>query len=391
MSMLGVTVDDECFQMYQGMKQRRIKCINFKLSPDNTKIIVDQNSLKYSTMKKNVFQTWSGELPEKECLYSLYDFDCLVSMPGMSSTKRNKIGFIVWAPSCSKIKDRMVLASAKENLRRAIEGIQVEWQLNGREDIDVPDLINTLDNQPGIRHAGHIIGFENEDLKYWKEWKSEARSFMEINDSNAAAAGHLDHFDRMKAELDISQKSSKDIKGEKTVSEKSKSRYSTPSFPGVNRLEQKPDVPSRSVGSNSKYAAASSGISGNNESGSKLKYQLSSKTTVASESRSKYSSNNDSNTIEMPSTSKYDFKTVDNGEDHKDDQTNDKDKKKKKKKKKEDKDKDSGKTPEEKEAKRLKKEKKKAKKLRKNADGYHQDSGKRAPTVLERMAKMNLG
>ena len=45
--MLNVEIDDECFKMYDKMKRRELKIINFKLSPDNKVIHVDHNCIKY--------------------------------------------------------------------------------------------------------------------------------------------------------------------------------------------------------------------------------------------------------------------------------------------------------------------------------------------------------
>lgn len=150
-------------------------------------------------MKKNIFETWSSDLPDDQCLYSLYDFDILIGMDGMSSSRRNKIGFIFWAPSKSKIKDRMILASAKDNLTRAIEGIQIEWQLNGRDDLDVPDFIEKLGQQPGIRHAGEIIGFEGQSVKVWQNWTSTARDLSELHGTDRSNIP--DYYDKMKARM----------------------------------------------------------------------------------------------------------------------------------------------------------------------------------------------
>jgi len=203
MAMLNVEIDDECFKMYDKMKKRELKIINFKLSPDNKVIHVDHNCTKYSTMKKNIFETWSSDLPDDQCLYSLYDFDILIGMDGMNSSRRNKIGFIFWAPSKSKIKDRMILASAKDNLTRAIEGIQIEWQLNGRDDLDVPDFIEKLGQQPGIRHAGEIIGFEGQSVKVWQNWTSTARDLSQLHGTDRSNIP--DYYDKMKARMKESE------------------------------------------------------------------------------------------------------------------------------------------------------------------------------------------
>ena len=247
--------------MYNGMKNRKVKVINFRLSPDNRQVLVDPSSMKYSYMKKNVFETWASDLPDDQCLYSLYDFDILIGMDGMSSTRRNKIGFCVWAPPKSRIKDRMILASAKDNLqeklktekkcviysqifysqiffivkfsiipaRRAIEGIQVEWQLNGRDDLDVGEFVKTLGNQPGIRHAGRIIGFEGESVKFWETWKSHPRDLNQLHGVDCSKIP--DYYDKMKDEL----QGSEIIDHQRSENNKRNRREISASVPSVGR------------------------------------------------------------------------------------------------------------------------------------------------------------
>lgn len=442
--MLGVTIDDEVFSMYEGMKQRKIKCINFKLSPDNTKIIVDQNSLKYSYMKgaKNVFETWASELPDDACLYALYDFDVMVSMAGLNSAKRNKVGFIVWAPSNSKIKDRMILASAKENLRRAIQGIQVEWQLNGREDIDVPDFINTLDQQPGIRHAGHIIGFEGQHKDYWADWKSEARDVLELHGVDQS---RMDHHDKMRAQLQISDTdayNNNKNSNTKNYNNSKSSKYSRPNIPGVRKLEQRggnnyeedetpPNLPARKYSGNSysnnrhensiadndsryrsnnnrysngsKYESSVSQISPRGGSGSFKNNQTTNnnigmarygnhmeKPTTSSTTSSTSHPNGGivNTTVEYRNGVKVITEEIIVQEDDDLDNAGGSSSPKKKKKKKSVKE---NRTPEEEARRKAKKDKKKAKKLREGSDTYHEDSGKKTKSVLDRIQRMNLG
>ena len=45
---LDIEIEEECFRMYNGMKNRKVKVINFRLSPDNRQVLVDPSSMKYS-------------------------------------------------------------------------------------------------------------------------------------------------------------------------------------------------------------------------------------------------------------------------------------------------------------------------------------------------------
>ena len=115
----GVTVNDTCLQEYQALKLKKAhKYVIFNLNKDNTEIVVEKTS------KSADYDDFIADLPETECRWAVYDFEFEKEGAG----KRNKLTFVSWAPDTAKIKQKMLFASSKDALRRALVGIAVEIQ-----------------------------------------------------------------------------------------------------------------------------------------------------------------------------------------------------------------------------------------------------------------------
>jgi len=81
---------------------------------------------------------------------------------GVSEGTRTKLVFVVWAPCTASIKQKMVTASSKDALKKKLDGFQVEWQLTGRDELEVTDRIYELSSLADIRTSGSgILTFEN--------------------------------------------------------------------------------------------------------------------------------------------------------------------------------------------------------------------------------------
>lgn len=87
------------------------------MNDTKTEIVVE----KKSTDKD--FDTFLGDLPEKDCRYAIYDFEF-----NLGEGVRNKIIFISWSPDVAPIKSKMVYSSSKDTLRRAFTGIGTDIQ-----------------------------------------------------------------------------------------------------------------------------------------------------------------------------------------------------------------------------------------------------------------------
>ncbi|TKY88638.1 hypothetical protein EX895_002269 [Sporisorium graminicola] len=115
----GVKVSQECLDKFQELKLgKKIKYIIYSLNDKNTEIIVQNTSTSTS------YDDFLAELPPTECRYAIYDFEYEKADAG----KRNKICFFSWSPDDAKIKPKMVFASSKDALRKALVGISTEIQ-----------------------------------------------------------------------------------------------------------------------------------------------------------------------------------------------------------------------------------------------------------------------
>lgn len=100
------------------------------------------------TSNAQSYDDFLGDLPENDCRYAVYDFEYDTSDSG----KRSKIVFFTWSPDTAPIRvcwftilplryknannclffsflqSKMVYASSKEALRRALSGVSTEIQ-----------------------------------------------------------------------------------------------------------------------------------------------------------------------------------------------------------------------------------------------------------------------
>ncbi|ETW81624.1 hypothetical protein HETIRDRAFT_383987 [Heterobasidion irregulare TC 32-1] len=115
----GVAVNPECLSAFQELKLgKKTKYIVYTVSKDNTEIIVEKSSTSSS------YDEFISDLPEFECRWAVYDFEFEKEGAG----KRNKICFYSWSPDDAKVKQKMLFASSKDALRRALVGIAAEIQ-----------------------------------------------------------------------------------------------------------------------------------------------------------------------------------------------------------------------------------------------------------------------
>ncbi|EOO04321.1 putative cofilin protein [Phaeoacremonium minimum UCRPA7] len=147
MSQSGATVSGECVSAYNDLKlAKKYKYIIFKLSDDLKEIVVEEASAdkdwenfreKLLTATTTSKTGATGKGPR----YAVYDFEySLASGEG----DRNKLTFIAWSPDDAGIKAKMVYASSKDALKRALNGIAVELQANDTDDIEYDSVLNKV-------------------------------------------------------------------------------------------------------------------------------------------------------------------------------------------------------------------------------------------------------
>jgi cofilin len=148
MSQSGATVNQECIEAYNSLKlNKKYKYIIFKLSDDFKEIVVESTSddaPEYDDFREKLVKAQSKTKSGTVCKgprYAVYDVEYeLASGEG----KRNKITFIAWSPDDAGIQPKMIYASSKEALKRALNGIAVEIQANDTDDIEWDSVLKTV-------------------------------------------------------------------------------------------------------------------------------------------------------------------------------------------------------------------------------------------------------
>lgn len=98
---------------------KKYKFIIFALNDQKTEIVVEETS------NNSDYDAFLEKLPENECKYAIYDFFYEI---GGGEGKRSKIVFFTWSPDTAPIKSKMIYASSKDALRRALNGVSSDVQ-----------------------------------------------------------------------------------------------------------------------------------------------------------------------------------------------------------------------------------------------------------------------
>jgi len=144
MSQSGVSIAPECVSKFNELKlNKKIKFILYKLSDDYKEIVVEEASENgdWDHFREKLVnaqsKTKTGKVG-KGPRYAVYDFNYdLASGEG----SRSKITFIAWSPDDAGIQPKMVYASSKDALKRALNGIATEFQANDEDDIEYQSVL----------------------------------------------------------------------------------------------------------------------------------------------------------------------------------------------------------------------------------------------------------
>lgn len=147
MSQSGVSVAPDCITKFNELKlNKKLKFIIYKLSDDNKEIVIEETSENgdWDFFREKLLKAESknkmgkvGKGPR----YAIYDFNYdLASGEG----SRSKITFIAWSPDDAGIQPKMVYASSKDALKRALNGIATEFQANDDDDIEYQSVLKKV-------------------------------------------------------------------------------------------------------------------------------------------------------------------------------------------------------------------------------------------------------
>ncbi|XP_074331470.1 actin-depolymerizing factor 5-like [Apium graveolens] len=126
MATMGMWVTDECKNSFMEMKWKKVhRYIVFKID-DKSKVVVDKVGAAGES-----YHDLAASLPDDDCRYAVFDFDFVT----VDNCRKSKIFFIAWAPTASRIRAKMLYATSKDGLRRALDGISYEVQATDADEM----------------------------------------------------------------------------------------------------------------------------------------------------------------------------------------------------------------------------------------------------------------
>lgn len=136
----GVGVHDDALKAFNefklgGGKKDAPNYIIYRISDDKTQIVIDTKG------RAATYDEFTELLPENECRYAVYDFD--YELAG-GAGKRAKIIFYTWAPDTTPIRNKMIYASSRDALRRALNGVAVDIQGADYSEVDYETVLSRV-------------------------------------------------------------------------------------------------------------------------------------------------------------------------------------------------------------------------------------------------------
>ena len=142
--MSGVSVNDECVDMYNTIKmgpkdKPKLRHILFKIK-DKKEIVLDSAAEKVaeSTTWWEDFKTALDTA--KEPRYALIDCD----YESTDGRPQSKLCFVFYSPDEGAVQQRMLYASSKDAIKKKFPGIMKEVQANDMGDLEWDEVLKKL-------------------------------------------------------------------------------------------------------------------------------------------------------------------------------------------------------------------------------------------------------
>lgn len=138
---LSVAVADESLQAFNDLKLgKKHTFILYGLNDNKTEIVVRETSSDKS------YDAFLEKLPEDDCLYAIYDFEYEING---NEGKRSKIVFFTWSPDTAPVRSKMVYASSKDALRRALNGVSTDIQGTDYSEVSFETVLERVSRGAG--------------------------------------------------------------------------------------------------------------------------------------------------------------------------------------------------------------------------------------------------
>ena len=129
----GVQVNPECLKEFEAMKIRSAyKYLIFKITDDKKWIEIEEKGETGAS-----FEDFKSKLPDNDCRYAVLD----VEIETKSGVTANKLLFIAWSDDNATTRPKMLYASSKDAIKKALVGINDEYQATERGDLDYAEIV----------------------------------------------------------------------------------------------------------------------------------------------------------------------------------------------------------------------------------------------------------
>ncbi|MGX1810880.1 actin-binding ADF family protein [Nocardia sp. NPDC055321] len=134
----GVTVSDDVVTQFDGFKSKRLTYRYFIYKIDNDSQIVIESTGPIEDDYEKFYDTLSKI--KDECRYALVDLE--VTTPDGRPT--SKIVFISFSPDTATIKSKMLYASSKEAIKRALAGVEIHLNVTDVSELERNSVMDSI-------------------------------------------------------------------------------------------------------------------------------------------------------------------------------------------------------------------------------------------------------
>lgn len=128
----GMGVADQSLDTFMELKRKKVhRYVIFKIDEKKKEVVVEKTGGSAES-----YEDFASSLPENDCRYAVYDFDFVTS----ENCQKSKIFFIAWSPDTSRIRAKMLYATSKDRIKRALDGIHYEIQATDPTEMDLDVL-----------------------------------------------------------------------------------------------------------------------------------------------------------------------------------------------------------------------------------------------------------
>lgn len=127
----GVKVSEDCVAIFNEIKLKHTKRYIIYKIENKKQIVIEKEGAKEET-----YDDFVNAIPKDEPRYAVVDFEYTTE----DGRKQEKLVFVFWSPDEGKVQNKMLYASSKDNIKKALSGFAKEVQANDAGDLDAAEI-----------------------------------------------------------------------------------------------------------------------------------------------------------------------------------------------------------------------------------------------------------